>query len=198
MPTNRPAPGACPWAGSGVSCAPQGSAQLRWGKAVLVLGAGREPGPEAAAAQLIPALAGLRPPRHILSLAAPGQPQAWRVTDPRPPHSSLSCRLGHRDGTEHPPGTGWGKGEPQNAAERGRRIGVSLQSCGLRWGGGSQQPRGGISGFQSPGILGLKGKTDRLEEQSRGWGWFPCPSQGAGSDGWSGQHFPAHGAKSYK
>lgn len=52
---------------------------------MLVLGAGLEPGPEAAAAQLIPALAGLRQPRHILSLPAPGRPQAWRVTVPPPP-----------------------------------------------------------------------------------------------------------------
>lgn len=79
---NRSAPGGCSWAGCGVSCTLQGSAQLGWGKAVLVLGAGRAPGPEAAAAQLIPALAGLRQPRHILSLPAPGRPQDSRVTVP--------------------------------------------------------------------------------------------------------------------
>lgn len=79
---NRSAPGGCPGAGAGVSCAPRGSAQLGWGKAVLVLGAGRAPRPEAAAARLIPALAGLRQPRHILSLPAPRRPQDSRVTVP--------------------------------------------------------------------------------------------------------------------
>lgn len=97
---NRAAPGGCPSAGSGVSCILQGSAQLGWGKAVLFLGAGRAPGPEAAAAQLTPALAGLRQPRHILSLPAPGRPQGSRVTLPvarprwPPPLTPQDNRLG--------------------------------------------------------------------------------------------------------
>lgn len=56
---------------------------------------------------------------------------------------------------------------------------MSLQSRELHWGGGSQQPCGGILGFQSPGILGLKSKTGRLEEQSRAGVGFraPCKEQ---------------------
>lgn len=43
-PANRPAP-AVPEAGFGMSCTPQRSSQLGWGKAELVLGAGWVPGP---------------------------------------------------------------------------------------------------------------------------------------------------------
>lgn len=127
-----------------MSCTPQGSAQLRWGKAVLVLGAGRAPGPEAAAAQLIPALPGLRQPRHILSLPAPGRPQDSRVTvpelspatePPRPQDNNLSTVM---DRASPGGGQGWGKEEPSQMLQD---QGVPAP-CELQWEGLSEQSLG--------------------------------------------------------
>lgn len=114
---------------------------------------------------------------------------------------------GRRAGTEHPPGMG-GEGGRSSPAACCRKVlrGPKLQRRGPGTLQGCELQRGGVPvppylRQRGPTFLGLKGKKEKREEQSRGEWWgdaFPCPSQGADFAGWSGKHFPMRGAKSYK
>lgn len=97
---------------------PAGLSPAGTGKAVLVLGAGRAPGPEAAAAQLIPALAS----PGTFCPCRPRDGHRLCVSRPRGTAQTASAAATGMAPSILRAGEGRGKGEPP---KRGRRSGVS-------------------------------------------------------------------------
>lgn len=144
---------------------PAGLSPAGTGKAVLVLGAGRAPGPEAAAAQLIPALAS----SGTFCPCRPRDGHRLCVSRPRGTAQTASAAATGMAPSILRAGEGRGKGSPPKEAA-GPACPSALQSPELQWGGGSLRPR-----QRGSTILGVKGKNVRIEEQSRGWGWVSVP-----------------------